>query len=99
MTHTRLGRAISKETPLQVVGTINAYCALQAQQTGFNAIYLSGAGVANAAFGLPDLGITNLENVAEEVDALPQCVTSPFWLILIQDLVPLLLISQEPLKP
>lgn len=67
MTNTRLGRAISEETPLQIVGTINAYSALQAKNTGFNAIYLSGAGVANAAYGLPDLGMTNLENVAEEV--------------------------------
>lgn len=65
--HTRLGHAITKETPLQIVGCINAYCALLAQEAGFNAIYLSGAGVANASFGLPDLGITNLENVAEEV--------------------------------
>jgi methylisocitrate lyase len=67
MTHTRLGRAITNESPLQIVGTVNAYCALLAQQAGFKAIYLSGAGVANASFGLPDLGITNLENVAEDV--------------------------------
>lgn len=67
MTHTRLGRAISEETPLQVVGTINAYCALLAKQAGFKAIYLSGAGVANASYGLPDLGITTLDNVAEDV--------------------------------
>ncbi len=45
--------------PLQVVGTINAYAALLAQRAGFRAIYLSGAGVANASFGLPDLGMTS----------------------------------------
>src|SRR5688572_19604506 len=67
MTHTRLGCAISEESPLQVVGTINAYSALQAKNAGFKAIYLSGAGVANASFGLPDLGMTNLENVAQDV--------------------------------
>lgn len=67
MAHTRLGRAITQESPLQLAGTINAYCALLAKQAGFKAIYLSGAGVANASFGLPDLGITNLENVAEDV--------------------------------
>jgi methylisocitrate lyase len=67
MTNTRLGHAITQESPLQIVGTINAYCALLAQQANFKAIYLSGAGVANASFGIPDLGMTNLENVAEDV--------------------------------
>jgi len=51
---------------LQVVGAVNAYSALLAQQAGFHALYLSGAGVANSSFGLPDLGITTLENVAED---------------------------------
>jgi methylisocitrate lyase len=55
------------ESPLQVVGTINAYTALLAQETGFRAIYLSGAGVANASFGLPDLGLTTLNDVTEDV--------------------------------
>jgi methylisocitrate lyase len=63
----RLSRALEQENPLAVVGTINAYCALLAQKAGFKAIYLSGAGVANAAFGMPDLGITTLDNVTEEV--------------------------------
>jgi methylisocitrate lyase len=49
------------------VGTINAYTALMAQRSGFRALYLSGAGVANASYGLPDLGITSLENVLEDV--------------------------------
>ena len=51
---------------MQVVGAINAYSALLAQHCGFRALYLSGAGVANASFGLPDLGITSLNDVAED---------------------------------
>jgi methylisocitrate lyase len=58
--------AIQAEKPLQIAGAINAYCALLAQQAGFKALYLSGAGVANASFGLPDLGMTSLENVLED---------------------------------
>jgi methylisocitrate lyase len=63
----RLWSALEVERPLQVVGTINAYAALLAQRAGFRAIYLSGAGVANASFGLPDLGITGLGDVCEDV--------------------------------
>jgi methylisocitrate lyase len=63
----RLRSALEVERPLQVVGTINAYAALLAQRAGFRAIYLSGAGVANASFGLPDLGITCLDDVCEDV--------------------------------
>lgn len=59
--------ALQKENPLQIVGTINAYCSLLAQQSGFHAIYLSGAGVANASYALPDLGMTDLGNVLEDV--------------------------------
>jgi methylisocitrate lyase len=62
----RLRVALDAERPLQVVGVINAYNALLAQRCGFRAIYLSGAGVANASFGLPDLGITSLNDVAED---------------------------------
>lgn len=62
----RLRSAVAVETPLQVAGTINALCALLAERAGFRAIYLSGAGVANAAFGIPDLGMTTLQNVLEE---------------------------------
>lgn len=54
------------ESPLQIVGAINAYSALLAEHSGFRAMYLSGAGVANASFGKPDLGVTTLENVAED---------------------------------
>jgi len=62
----RLRDAVDAERPLQVVGTINAYSALLAGRSGFRALYLSGAGVANASFGLPDLGITGLNDVAED---------------------------------
>jgi methylisocitrate lyase len=55
------------ERPLQLAGAINAYCALLAERAGFRALYLSGAGVANASFGLPDLGLTSLTNVCEDV--------------------------------
>ena len=63
----RLRAALAQERPLQVVGTINAYSALLAGRAGFRAVYLSGAGVANASFGLPDLGITSLNDVCEDV--------------------------------
>lgn len=62
----RFRQALDAERPLQVVGVINAYCARLAERAGFRALYLSGAGVANAAFGLPDLGMTSLDEVLEE---------------------------------
>ncbi len=67
MDNAGLRKALAQESPLQIVGTINAYTALLAKNAGYRAIYLSGAGVANASYGLPDLGMTNLENVAEDV--------------------------------
>ncbi len=63
----RFRAAMAVEHPLQVVGTINAFAALLAREAGFRAIYLSGAGVANASFGLPDLGLTTLNDVTEDV--------------------------------
>jgi len=63
----RLRAAVEAERPLQVIGTINAYAALLAGRAGFRALYLSGAGVANASFGLPDLGVTTLNDVCEDV--------------------------------
>ncbi len=63
----RLWAAVAAEKPLQVVGAVNAYSALLAERAGFRALYLSGAGVANASFGLPDLGITSLNDVCEDV--------------------------------
>jgi methylisocitrate lyase len=63
----RFRSAVDAERPLQIVGTVNAYSALLAERAGFRAIYLSGAGVANASFGLPDLGMTSLNDVCEDV--------------------------------
>ncbi|MCQ8876523.1 methylisocitrate lyase [Pseudoalteromonas shioyasakiensis] len=60
-------QAIANNQPLQVVGTINAYTAMMAEKMGHQAIYLSGAGVANASFGMPDLGMTSLDNVLEDI--------------------------------
>ena len=62
----RFRRLVAKKVPLQVPGAINAYCALLAEKAGFEALYLSGAGVANASFGMPDLGITTLGDVLED---------------------------------
>ena len=60
-------QAIANNHPLQIVGTINAYTAMMAEKMGHQAIYLSGAGVANASFGMPDLGMTSLDNVLEDI--------------------------------
>ncbi len=59
----RFRAALKEEQPLQIVGTINAYTSLMAERVGYRAIYISGAGVANASYGLPDLGVTALEDV------------------------------------
>lgn len=59
----RFKDAVAQNNPLQILGVINAYSAIQATKTGAKALYLSGAGVANASIGLPDLGMTNLEDV------------------------------------
>ena len=58
--------AIVNNDPLQIVGTINAYSAMMAEKVGHQAIYLSGGGVANASFGLPDLGMTSLNDVLDD---------------------------------
>lgn len=62
----RLRELVKKQPPVQIVGTINAYSAMLAKTAGCQAIYLSGAGVANASYGLPDLGMTTLDNVLED---------------------------------
>jgi methylisocitrate lyase len=62
----RLRQLVAEQAPVQIVGTINAYTAIQAERSGHKAIYLSGAGVANASYGLPDLGITQLADVVED---------------------------------
>jgi methylisocitrate lyase len=74
---TRLRAAIEAERPLQIVGTVNAYSALLAERSGFKAIYLSGAGVANASFGLPDLGMTSLNDVCEDVRRITSATELP----------------------
>ena len=63
----RFRAALDAERPLQIVGTINAFSALLAEKAGFKAIYLSGAGVANASFGLPDLAMTTLNDVCDDI--------------------------------
>ncbi len=71
----RFRTALANEKPLQIVGTINAYMALMAERSGFQALYLSGAGVANASYGLPDLGMTSMNDVlidAERITAATQ---------------------------
>jgi methylisocitrate lyase len=73
----RLRAAVDAERPLQVVGTINAYSALLAERSGFRAVYLSGAGVANASFGLPDLGMTSLNDVCEDVRRITSATDLP----------------------
>ena len=70
-------QAVASHSPLQVVGTINAYCAMMAQQTGHQAIYLSGGGVANASYGLPDLGMTDLHDVLEDVKRITSACDLP----------------------
>ena len=70
-------QAIKNERPLQIAGCINAYVALMAEQIGFKAIYLSGAGVANASYGLPDLALTTLDNVLEDARRITSRVQIP----------------------
>ncbi len=70
-------KSLHVEKPLQIVGVINAYAALMAQNVGFKSIYLSGAGVANSSYGLPDLGITTLDNVLEDAKRITAAVDLP----------------------
>jgi len=63
----RFRAALQLEKPLQIAGVIHAYAAIMAGQCGFRALYLSGAGVANASYGLPDLGLTSLQDVLLDV--------------------------------
>jgi methylisocitrate lyase len=68
---------INNHTPLQIVGTINAYSAMLAESAGCQAIYLSGAGVANASYGLPDLGMTGLAEVLEDARRITEACSLP----------------------
>ncbi len=69
--------ALKQHQPLQIVGTINAYSAMMAKQIGHNAIYLSGGGVANASYGLPDLGMTSLNDVLVDVQRITSACDLP----------------------
>lgn len=73
----RFKQALSTEKPLQIIGAINAYHALLASQSGFKAIYLSGGGVAAGSLGLPDLGISSLEDVLIDVRRITDITDTP----------------------
>ena len=73
----RFRAALNLEKPLQVVGAINAYVALMAEATGFRAIYLSGGGVAANSLGIPDLGISTMEDVLTDVRRITSATTLP----------------------
>ncbi|HIE90836.1 MAG: methylisocitrate lyase [Methylophilaceae bacterium] len=73
----RFRAALQEETPLQIIGAINAYHAMLATQAGFKAIYLSGGGVAAGSLGLPDLGISSLEDVLIDVRRITDAVNTP----------------------
>ncbi len=73
----RFRAALKAESPLQIIGAINAYHAMLATQSGFKAIYLSGGGVAAGSLGLPDLGISTLEDVLIDVRRITDAVDTP----------------------
>ena len=73
----RFREALAAEHPLQIMGTVNAYAAMMAASVGYKAIYLSGAGVANYSYGLPDLGMTSLDDVLTDVRRITSAVDLP----------------------
>lgn len=73
----RFRAAVAAERPLQIVGAINAYAGILAAACGFKALYVSGGGVAASSRGIPDLGITTLEDVAIDVERLTSVVDQP----------------------
>jgi len=73
----RFRQALREEKPLQIIGTVNAYAAMMATEVGYRAIYVSGAGVANYSYGLPDLGMTSLDDVLTDVRRITGQVTTP----------------------
>ena len=73
----RFREALKASSPLQIVGTINAYQALQATKVGHKAIYLSGGGIANASYGLPDLGMTMIEDVCIDIRRVTSICDTP----------------------
>lgn len=70
-------QAVKDETPLQIAGAVNAYCAMMAGKIGFKALYLSGGGVAYSSNGLPDLGITDLHDVLDDARKIISCTEAP----------------------
>jgi methylisocitrate lyase len=70
-------QAMKQEQPLQLIGTVNAYVAMMAKSVGYRAIYLSGAGVSNSSYGVPDIGVTSLDNVLEDVIRITDAVDLP----------------------
>jgi methylisocitrate lyase len=73
----RFRQLLTTQHPLPIAGAIHAYAAMQAQQAGFQALYLSGAGVANASYGLPDLGFTHLDDVLIDAKRILRAVDLP----------------------
>ncbi|WP_348761334.1 methylisocitrate lyase [uncultured Salinisphaera sp.] len=73
----RFAAALAEESPLQIVGAINAYSAMLAEHSGFRALYLSGGGVANWSYGLPDLGMTTMNDVLEDVSRITYATDAP----------------------
>lgn len=69
--------ALAVEKPLQIPGAINAYAAMLAEHSGFKAVYLSGGGIANASYGLPDLGMTSMNDVLEDVRRVTSATSLP----------------------
>lgn len=73
----RFRKALAENSPLQIVGAVNAYHAMMAERVGHSAVYLSGGGVANASYGLPDLGMTSMNDVLEDVRRISSAVETP----------------------
>src|SRR5215471_1518960 len=73
----RLRAALRTERPLQLAGVIHAYAAILAEHAGFRALYLSGAGVANASYGVPDIGLTTLDDVLVDVRRITSATKLP----------------------
>lgn len=76
----RFRGALKRETPLQIVGTINAYTAMMAERIGHQAVYISGGACANASYGLPDLGMTSMNDVLEDARRITAAVDTPLMI-------------------
>jgi methylisocitrate lyase len=74
----RLRAALNQECPLQVAGVINAYAARLAEAAGFRALYISGGGVAASSCGIPDVGLTTMDDVLTAI-CIIVATTSPIW--------------------